>query len=157
MSQKESKIIKVLTATLEALHKAVGDLQGEKLNTDITKSVDEEHRKAMFVVLVPETADAHGDIYSTDEVEKACANYNRFCMKANLFHRVETEHAIVEQSFISPSDFTLEDGREIKKGTWLMWMYFPETETGDLIWKSVKDGEITGVSVGCRATVKEVE
>jgi hypothetical protein len=123
--------------------------------SEFMKSVDQEQRRAMFVVLEPDVVDLHGDTYSATEIEKACTNFNLHCMKANLFHRVQTEDAIIEQSFIAPSSFALEDGREIKKGTWLMWYHFPkDNENSEAIWKMVKDGEITGVSIGCTALVE---
>lgn len=116
----------------------------------------------MFVVLEPqsgdETTDLHGDTYSAKEVEKACANFNTHSMKANLYHMVETEHAVIEQSFITPAPFTTEDGRVIKAGTWLQWWHFPEgNPESDLLWDAVKAGDITGVSIGARAAFEEIQ
>ena len=126
-------------------------------DTEIVKAVDQEERRALFVVLAPEVVDEHGDIYSAVEVEKACKDFNLNCMKANLFHRVETEHAHIEQSFITLSSFQTDAGQKIEKGTWLQWWHFPETEVGELIWKSVKSGEINGVSIGCTAKTEVIE
>lgn len=127
-----------------------------ELSVEIKKSVDEEQRMAMFVVLIPNEVDLHGDVYSEDEVESACNNFNMFCNKANLFHRVETEDAKIIQSFISPASFTLDDGREIKKGTWVQWWYFPETEAGESIWTAVKSGVINGLSIQGWASTEEI-
>ncbi len=124
---------------------------------EVTKSLDVEQRMAMFVVLEPDTVDLHGDIYSEEEVEKACNNFNLYCNKANLFHRVETEEAKIVQSFIAPVAMTLDSGQEIRKGTWLQWWYFPETETGETIWKGVKTGDINGVSIGAKATTEKLD
>lgn len=121
---------------------------------EVTKSLDEEQRMALFVVLSPDEVDLHGDTYSAEEVEKACNNFNTTSMKANLFHKVETEEAKIVQSFINPASFTTDDGREIKRGAWLQWWSFPETEVGEEIWKAVKAGDITGISIGARATVE---
>jgi hypothetical protein len=134
-----------------------GSQQEEVQESEIVKSLDGEERVALFVVLEPEVEDAHGDIYSAKEIEKACNNFSMHCNKANLFHRVETEEASIVQSFITPTTFNLEDGRCIQKGTWLQWWHFPETELGEVIWKAVKSGEINGVSVGCKANVEELE
>jgi len=124
---------------------------------EITKSVDSEQRMAMFVVLEPDTVDLHGDIYSSDEVEKACNSFNTHSMKANLFHKIETEKAKIIQSFISPSTFQLDSGKEIKKGTWLQWWHFPENdEVSETLWKSVKTGKINGVSIGAKAMTQEI-
>ena len=131
--------------------------EDEVAPVEVTKSLDEEQRMALFVVLSPDEVDLHGDTYSAEEVEKACNNFNTACMKANLFHKVETEEAKIVQSFINPANFTTDDGREIKKGAWLQWMYFPETEVGDLIWKCVKAGDINGVSIGAMAMVENLD
>lgn len=141
----------------ELLEKFFGGSEKQQSTIETTKAVDVEQRRALFVVLEPDTVDLHGDTYSSEEIEKACINFNTHCMKANLFHQVQIETAKIEQSFISPSEFTLDDGRLIKKGTWLQWWYFPEEEESEKLWKAVKSGDINGVSIGCRAMVEELE
>lgn len=126
-------------------------------NVEVKKSVQEEQRMALFVVLEPDTYDLHNDIYSAEEVEKACNNFNIHCDKANIFHKVETEKVKIAQSFIAPADFTLDTGQEIKKSTWLQWWYFPEDPVGDQLWEGVKSGEINGVSIGASAFVEDEE
>jgi len=127
----------------------------------VTKSLDEEERLALFVVLEPQeesyTTDLHGDTYSAKEIEKACNDFAKHCNKANLFHKVETEHAQVVQNFVTPTDLPFEDGRIVKAGSWLQWWHFPETDEGEAIWKAVKSGEINGVSVSCRANTEDLE
>lgn len=141
----------------ELLEKFFGGSKTEEPVVEVTKAIDVEQRRALFVVLEPDTVDLHGDIYSAEEVEKACINFNTHCNKANLFHQVQIETTKIEQSFISPSDFMLDDGRMIKKGTWLQWFYFPEGNSdSDKLWKQVKSGDICGVSIGCRASVEEL-
>lgn len=121
----------------------------------IEKSVNQEERKALFVVLEPETVDEHGDIYSAVEVEKAMHNFNTHCSKANLGHRIETQDAHISQSYTTPVDMVIQ-GVEVKKGTWLQEWYFPEgNEVSENIWKSVLSGDINGVSIGARA-VEEI-
>lgn len=119
----------------------------------LTKALDEEERMALFVVLSPDEEDLHGDIYSEKEIEKACCSYNVHCRKANLYHRVETEDFSIVQSFVTPVGFTDDTGREIKKGTWLAWTKFENEE----LWEEVKKGNFQGLSVGCVATVEELE
>lgn len=150
------EFIDKLTALIE---KHFGGSQKEvDATVEVTKSLDDEARMALFVVLEPDVVDLHGDTYTAEEVEKACNNFNEHCNKANLFHRVETEKAVISQSFITPASFTTDDGREIKKGTWLQWWHFPEgDETSNQIWQLVKSGDINGVSIGAVATVEEIE
>ena len=120
---------------------------------EVTKSVDEDEKMALFVVLEPDVEDLHGDVYSEKEVEKACISYNQHCRKANLYHRVETEDFAIVQSFVAPVGFTDDMGREVQKGTWLAWTKFDN----DSLWEQVKDGSFQGLSVGCQATVEELE
>lgn len=152
----ESKLIHLIEKHFEGTRKEAEPV------VEITKSVDKEQRRAMFVVLEPQegdtTTDLHQDTYTEKEVEKACNNFNVHCMKANIFHKIETEKAVIEQSFITPSAFKLDDSREIKKGTWLQWWHFPEGDTtSDMLWKAVKDGSITGISIGARAKTEKLD
>lgn len=145
-------------ALSELIEKFFGGSKQEATPVEVTKAVDNEERMALFVVLEPDVVDLHGDTYSAEEVEKACNNFNVFCNKANIFHAVETEAAKIVQSYISPADFTLDTGVEIKKGTWLQWYHFPVgDETSDLLWEGVKSGEINGVSIGARALVEKLD
>lgn len=145
-------------ALFELIEKHFGGSQEpSEVQVEVTKSLDLEDRKALFVVLEPDVVDLHGDTYTVTEVEKACDNYNEHCRVANLFHQVVTEEATVVQSFISPATFTLDNGVEVQKGTWLQWWYFPETETGEALWQGVKSGDINGVSIGARATAEDLE
>lgn len=133
-----------------------GSQESPDVQVEVTKSLLEEDRKALFVVLEPDVVDLHGDTYTAVEVEKACDNYNEHCRVANLFHQVETKEATVVQSFISPSTFTLDNGVEVLKGTWLQWWHFPETEVGEALWQGVKSGDINGVSIGALAVAEEL-
>lgn len=150
-----------LESLVAVLTKAFGEPEKASPQVEVTKAVDQEKRMAMFVVLEPQsgdtTTDLHGDTYTEEEIEKACINFNQHCNTANLFHQVETQEAEIVQSFITPASFTTDDGRVIQKGTWLQWWHFPETEVGELLWEGVKTGDITGVSIGAKATVEDVQ
>lgn len=150
MSDKK-EFVESLSALIEKFFG--GSKQEVETEVVVTKSIDDEEKMALFVVLEPEVEDLHGDIYSEKEVEKACISYNQHCRKANLYHRVETEDFSIVQSFITPVSFSDDTGREIKKGTWLAWTQFDNED----IWKQVKSGEFQGLSVGCKATVEELE
>ena len=141
------EIKKALAEMLEPLFK--------KEVARIEKSTNEVERKALFVVLAPDEVDAHGDTYSAKEIEKGMQNFNRHCMKANLFHMVETQEAEIVQSYTTPVDMYIGE-KFITKGTWLQEFYFPETEVGEQLWQAVLNEEITGVSVGCTASVEEL-
>lgn len=144
---------------IEDIKKALSEVLAPLFKKEIArieKSTNEVERKALFVVLAPDEVDAHGDTYSAKEIEKGMQNFNRHCMKANLFHMVETQEAEIVQSYTTPVDMYIGE-RLIKKGTWLQEFYFPETEVGEQLWQSVLNEEITGVSVGCTAMTEDIE
>ena len=146
---------------IEDIKKALADvlepLFKKEKQVSVTKSVDSEQRRALFVAMEPDVFDAHGDVTSAQEIEKACNNFNKYCMRANLFHRVETDAVDIQQSFITPTDIELDTGRVIRKGSWLMWMHFPEdNEVSSQLWNMVKCGEVNGISIGARATVEDI-
>ena len=121
----------------------------EQKYVQITKSVNEELMQGTFLVLAPEEVDLHGDIYSVDEVRKACHNFNQFCMKANLLHLIETDTFSIVESYISQVDIVL-GTQLIKAGSWLAVLQFNDDE----IWQEVKDGNFTGVSIGGSARIE---
>ena len=143
---------------IEDIKKALAEVLAPLFKKEVArieKSTNEVERKALFVVLAPDEVDAHGDTYSAKEIEKGMQNFNKHCMKANLFHMVETQEAEIVQSYTTPVDMYIGE-KFITKGTWVQEWFFPETETGELLWKAVLSGEITGVSVGCVANVEEI-
>ena len=141
------EIKKALAEMLEPLFK--------KEVARIEKSTNEMERKALFVVLSPDEVDAHGDTYSAKEIEKGMQNFNKHCMKANLFHMVETQEAEIVQSYTTPVDMYIGE-KFITKGTWVQEWHFPETEVGEQLWQAVLNEEITGVSVGCTAMTEDI-
>lgn len=143
---------------IEDIKKALSEVLAPLFKKEVArieKSTNEVERKALFVVLAPDEVDAHGDTYSAKEIEKGMQNFNRHCMKANLFHQVETQEAEIIQSYTTPVDMYIGD-KFISKGTWLTEWYFPETEVGEMLWQAVVNKEITGVSIGCVANVEEI-
>ena len=143
---------------IEDIKKALAEVLAPLFKKEVArieKSTNEVERKALFVVLAPDEVDAHGDTYSAKEIEKGMQSFNRHCMKANLFHMVETQEAEIVQSYTTPVDMYIGD-KFITKGTWIQEWYFPETEVGEKLWKSVVAGEVNSVSIGCTANVEEL-
>jgi hypothetical protein len=136
------------------LEKHFGEIHEEKdkvIAEEVKKAIDLDEHLFTAVVLVPDQVDAHGDVYSSDVVEKACHDYNTLCRKANLQHLVEIDKAYPVESYIAPADFTLGEGG-VKKGSWVMTMKIEDPE----IWKACKDGDLTGFSVGCIGQVEDI-
>ena len=127
----------------------------------ITKSVNEEKRLATFVVLEPSnedgtTNDLHLDWYSEATVEDACYSFNKFCMKANILHMMDTTAFTFLESYITLSEFSIGE-QLIKKGSWLATIYVEDNESGEWIWKGIKDGTFDGLSVQAMGTVEDIE
>lgn len=143
--KKNNKIYKNLNVFLEAKSTNTTKYQ-------IKKSCNEELKQVLFIVMVPEEVDLHGDITSKEEVQKACHNFNTYCRKANLFHLAETDSFSIVESYISPVDFILGD-KVIKSGTWLANLQIHS----DDIWDLVKSGEICAVSIGAIADTEVLD
>jgi hypothetical protein len=118
----------------------------------VTKSLNTELKQATFVVLVPEEVDLHGDIVSEEEVRKACFNFNKHCMQANLMHMLHTDAFEFAESYVAPVEFMLDD-RLITKGTWLATVQVHD----DDVWGLIKSGEINGLSIGAIANVEALD
>jgi len=128
------------------------DFENESSNTPITKATNEELKQATFIVMAPDEVDLHGDITTEQEVRKACHNFNKYSMKANLFHLVETNTFEFCESYVCPSDFVLGD-KFVKKGTWVATVQCLD----DSLWELIKSGEINGLSIGALAAVETIE
>lgn len=114
----------------------------------VLKRLSSEKREMTAPVLVPESVDYHGHIYSELEVHKACRNYKDNCDKANIQHLFDVTNKSAEfvEHYVTPAEMTFGEGDDaitVKKGTWLATMRF----NNDSIWEDVKDGKFTGFSI----------
>lgn len=107
--------------------------------TMIIKSEAEEKRIVYGVVMEPEVVDAHGDIVGEDEIEKAAHAYMMKSQTIGVQHSKIAKSVYPIESYIAPTDI-----EGIKKGSWVMAVKVADDE----IWKSIKDGSITGFSIG---------
>lgn len=128
----------------------IADYQAGDSGFMLEKSLNDELMQATFIALEPDTVDLHGDVYSAAEVRKACHNFNQFCEKAYIDHAVETAEAIIVESYIAPADMEI-NGEFVKKGSWLAVFQFQPD-----LWKEVKKGTFTGISIAAYASVEEV-
>jgi hypothetical protein len=118
----------------------------------VEKSTNDELKQVTYIAMLPDSVDLHGDFTSSDEVRKACQNFNRSSMRTNLFHVAMTKSFEVIESYIAPTDFVLDD-KFVAKGTWLMSFQVHSDE----VWKMIKSGDINGISIGAMALVEELE
>lgn len=135
------------------LEKLKAFIQSEEEDEKIVlKSVDEEHRLFLGVVLEPEEYDLHKDIYSGEAVRKACELEQSY-LQSNVQHVAQVDNSVVEvtKSFIQEVEATIGD-QVIKAGTWLREAKIHN----DSLWEAVKKGEFTGWSIGCTAQCDDV-
>lgn len=116
----------------------------------IAKALNQELRQATYVVLEGDSVDLHGDTYSTEEVAKACHNFNTNCRKAFIDHAEETDQASIVESYIAPVEMILGD-TYVPKGTWLAVVQYDK-----ILWKEVKKGTYTGLSIGAYCKSEDI-
>ncbi len=104
----------------------------------------DDERFVLGVVLDPEVVDAQGDIYSPEEVRQAAHRFMEEFGGLGLMHRFRVNDQVkVLESYLAPVDFAIGETR-IRKGTWLLAVRI----LSDELWQQVKDGALTGFSIG---------
>lgn len=121
----------------------------------IAKANDEE-QTVTGVVLQPEVTDAQGDIYDAAVIKEAAYNYLMNFNKSTelgLQHKefVKGRFALVE-SYLAPLDLVI-GTNTVKSGSWIMTVKVLDLK----IWKMVKNGKITGFSIGGKARVQQLK
>lgn len=117
--------------------------------------VKNEEQKVTGIVLEPDTFDAQQTTIKSDVIRKAA---HEFLSKYNLKTKIGLQHSDFKkpfelcESYIAPCDFTL-GNKTIKSGSWLIVVKILDTK----VWKSVKEGGITGFSIGGHAKIKRLE
>ena len=111
-----------------------------------------EERYILGVVLEPDplggAGDKQGDTYTAETVRAACHGY----MERHTNHPMKVQHKgpvvtgqklVLLENYIAPIDMMIE-GVAVKAGTWLMAVRVID----DALWTAVKEGRITGFSIG---------
>jgi DNA adenine methylase len=103
-----------------------------------------DERYVLGIVLEPETVDAQEDIYSAAEIRSAAHRFMEEFQDVGLMHKMRVNGAVkIVESYLAPGDLTIGD-RLIKKGTWLLGVRV----FSDALWLEVKEGHLTGFSIG---------
>lgn len=113
---------------------------------------NDEKRRCLEVIMEPYKRDAHQNWYTRDTIQKGYESYenNKENIPANLFHLVDTESFIVEETFLLEEDTHYEALDDtLVKGTWMAWTHYPDDE----IWELKKSGELGGLSPSCLGKV----
>ncbi|MBK8481832.1 MAG: hypothetical protein IPL40_11730 [Proteobacteria bacterium] len=126
---------------------ATNPLVAEALAKQIPLFKTDEERFVLGVVLEPETVDSQKDIYSALEVREAAHRFMEEYQNVGLMHRqLVNDRVKILESYVAPVDFDAVGGH-VKKGTWLLAVRVEDDE----LWKQVKDGALTGLSIGGNA------
>jgi DNA adenine methylase len=118
---------------------------GFQKTTRLIKGVDpNDERFVLGIVLEPEFIDAQNDIYSADEVRLAAHRFMEEFGGLGLMHRMRVNNQVkVLESYLAPVDFAIGDAK-VRKGTWLLAVRI----LSDELWEAVKNGALTGFSIG---------
>lgn len=109
----------------------------------ILKSEDETHY-ITGIVYEPMVEDTDKNYMTAAEIAKAEKYFTENSGSIDIQHSFETEENVsVVESWITKCDCSI-NGKEVKKGTWLMTVKVED----DDIWDKVEKGEITGFSMG---------
>lgn len=107
-----------------------------------------EERYILGIVLEPlkelGKKDSQDDTYSAEEVRKACHLYMEDYRNIGKQHtEIINGDVTILENWIARADF-VENGQQIYKGTWLQGLRINKAE----IWSDIKEGKITGLSIG---------
>ncbi len=132
---------------LRALYREIGEEPPESLakTGDRILKVDEEERMVYGVVMEPDTVDTQGDWATAEEIRKAAHSYLEYKQHQGVMHKFFNfgKKLRIMESYIAPVDFQME-GERVKQGSWIMATRVDD----DGLWQAVKDGKLTGYSIG---------
>jgi DNA adenine methylase len=111
----------------------------------LLKGVDpDDERYVLGIVLEPDVVDAQGDTYSPEEIRNAAHMFMEDFGGLGLMHKMRVNGQVkILESYLAPTAFGVGE-REVKKGTWLLAVRI----ISDELWEQVRDGNLTGFSIG---------
>lgn len=131
------KILKAANSVLESL-------SADHTVRLLPVSKKEDEQIVLGVVLEPDTVDAHGDKITAQTIEKAAHLWLAKFQNRGLQHnRIVNAKIDIYESYLAPTKLKI-GNQTVKKGTWLLMYHVSD----DKLWKQIKSGEITGLSIG---------
>lgn len=112
---------------------------------------DEAKRVVTGPVLVPNVVDLQGDFEFAEDIEEAAFKFMEDARNIGEMHTKFGNIGIPVESWIAREPIFVDKGSEFKifpKGTWMMSVKV----TDDKVWEKVRNGELTGFSIGFRGT-----
>lgn len=128
------------------------DKQAPTFDKDVKAIVkaDDEQKLVYGVVYEPGVEDTHGDFMEAADIEKAAHGFMKSYQNIDTQHNFEAGAGELVESYVAPADFQVGEAT-IAKGSWVI-----VTKATEEIWKSIKEGEITGYSMAGVAETKEI-
>ena len=114
--------------------------------------IDEDEQLLTGIVLEPDEVDAQNDTVNKSEIKNAAyrflAKYNK-STRLGLMHTTFSNVGIeLVESWVARASAAM-GGKPVKEGSWLMTVHV----TDGKLWRKVKEGKITGFSIGGAAKV----
>ena len=123
---------------------SIGLLTKSAVKIENEDGEETEERYILGVVLEPDEVDSQGDTISAEEIRQAAHGYMQDFGNVGLQHQTFVNDKIkILETYIAPVDFEI-GGQQVKAGTWLMAFRVLD----DSIWKAIKEGLLTGLSIG---------
>lgn len=130
---------------LSSLDRITPDLipgSAELIKADSEEDQDEHY--ILGIVLEPDEVDSQGDTITASVIRQAAHTYMEDFGNVGLQHQTFVNGKIkILESYICPCDATI-GGQLVKAGTWLMGFRVLDKS----IWEAVKEGLLTGLSIG---------
>jgi DNA adenine methylase len=140
----ESTLTQLVVTNYEPAKVAQASKSFTKSVSIIKGTAPQDERFVLGIVLEPEVVDAQGDIYSAEEVRQAAHRFMEQFGELGLMHRQRLGDQVkVVETYLAPTNFTLGDV-PVRQGTWLLAVRILDDE----LWQHVKEGQLTGFSVG---------
>jgi DNA adenine methylase len=121
----------------------------------------DEERYVLGIVLEPNDGkdgapldpDSQKDVYSREEIRQAAHKFMEDFRNLGRMHREFLSGAAkILESYIAPCDFAIGE-QNIREGTWLLAIRIVDPS----LWADIKDGRLTGFSIGGSAVRKPVQ
>ena len=103
-----------------------------------------DERYVLGVVLEPDEVDSQQDTIAAEDIRRAAHGFMQDYGNIGLQHQTFVNGKIkILESYIAPASFNV-GGQHVKAGTWLLALRVLD----DSIWDAIKDGRLTGLSIG---------
>ena len=114
--------------------------------------VDEEERLVTGIVLEPNEVDAQNDTISEESIKAAAykfvSRYNKGTQLGFMHKAFGNLGISLVESWVAREGLVMNDSK-VKKGSWLMTVHV----TNEKLWARIKEGKVTGFSIGGVARV----